>query len=127
MDHEDAAAWVIEDAARVVLPGAKTNVVAQARHDFARHGHCDGRLIAVIEKAIEARLAQWSLEDKRGIWEGLRDSGAFIDPEVEFDDYPEDSIDLTLEPELLHLITGMLSPTNSRTVDSVGRDEAPEA
>jgi hypothetical protein len=127
MDHEDAAARVIKDAARVVLPGAKVNVVAQVTHDFARQGHCDGRLVAVIEKAIEARLKQWSLEDKRGIWEGLRESGAIIDPDVEFGDYPEDSIDMTLEPELLHLITEMLSPPRSRTVDSIGDDDAPEA
>ena len=66
MDHEDAATQVIEDASRVVLPDAKANVVARVKRDFARQGHCDASLIAVIEKAIQARLAQWSLEDVTG-------------------------------------------------------------
>ena len=81
--------------------------------------------MAVIEKAIEARLEKWSLEEKRGIWEGLVESGAIIDPEADFDDYPEDSIDMTLEPELLFRITEILSPRTRKTSDSIEDNDDP--
>jgi len=109
MNHEDAAAQVLQDAAHIMLPGTQFRVIAQIRREFAINGWCDGRLLAMLEEVIRRRLTRWSLEDKRGIWDGLIESGAMLHPGDQFENYPEDSVDMILEPELLVLVTEMLS------------------
>ncbi len=114
MDYEAAIAQVLEDAGRVVLPGESVDVVTLVERDFARQGYCDHQLVAVIEEALRQRLAQWSVGDKRAIWVTLVASGAINDSEESIDDYPAGSIDLTIEGELMYLITERLSPPNER-------------
>ena len=97
-----------------MFPGARVDVVTQVERDFSKQGHCDHHLIAVIEEALRKRLHAMVPEDKRGIWVSLGASGAINDTD-DFDDYPEGSIDMTLEGELMYLITDRLSPPNKRS------------
>ena len=114
MDFDEAIAQVIDDAGRVVLPGKRIDVVTRVERDFARKGYCDHELIEVIEEVLRRRLAGWSRADKRGIWKSLATFGAIDETDSGFDDHTEDSVDMTLEGELMYLIIEQLSPPDNR-------------
>ena len=127
MDFDDAIDLVLEDAARVVPRGSKLDVVSRVQRDFAKQGYCDDSLRQKIEEALKTRLAQWSLDEKRGIWESVLTVSDEDHADERFDDYPEDSIDMFLEGELMYLITERLAPPRKRKAFEWEDDNEKEA
>src|SRR5260221_11757037 len=126
MDYDDAVEVVLEDAASIIPRGGKLDVVTRVRRDFAKQGYCDHSLVEKIEKALRERLSRWSRDEKRGIWESLAFITSRDDSADRFEDYPDDSIDMFLEGELMALITERLSPSGPkrrRDVDAIYNEE----
>lgn len=117
MDYLDAVNEVLERAAKVQLPGHRTNIVAMARREFAKRGGCDQTLFAPIEEVLKECLKGWTAEQKREIWFST-ESGA-----ADGSDVSDDSIDMCLPDELLYHVAEQLSPDPYSDHDDTDDDE----
>ena len=117
MDYSEIVADVLNEAAKSVPSGKRTNIVTLIRRDFEKLGYCDHALIATIEELIRKRLGKCTLEEKHSVWESLKAAGATIGETDHFEDYEEGCAEMTLETELLCFITDELSPRERRKGD----------
>jgi hypothetical protein len=123
MNYDDVIADVLDDAAKIIPPGKRIDIVTRIRRDFAKLGHCDVTLITKIEELIRMRLDKCSVEEKQSIWESLKAGGATIGEDDHFEDYDEGCADMTLEAELLSFITEELSPLSKKRARDIDEDE----
>ncbi|MEX0724850.1 MAG: hypothetical protein WD065_01190 [Planctomycetaceae bacterium] len=102
MHYLDAIAEIINKATFIKLPGDRLNVVAMARRAFKKNGGCSAHYIDPMERILRECIREWSLEQKREIWESTETG---MESSVDFDDLMPEGIDLDLEGELMyHLI-----------------------
>jgi hypothetical protein len=106
MDYCDAIREVVDRAAKIRLPGERWNIVVRARRQFAKQDSCDSTLINPIEQIIEECIGEWSVAQKREIWEST-ETGA--NSEDGFEEHLLDCIDMDLASELLYYVIKELS------------------